>query len=86
MDERDAAPVLALGDHLVPEHGAGRGAPELLHVGPAQPARAHADELPVAFRLRDVGRVRLPGGVEDDRFHRRNRRLTSRYTVSRTGL
>ena len=68
MDERDAAPV-EVGDHLVPEHCAHRSAAELLNVGAAEPARADANELADSIGLGDLGQRRLPGRVQDDRFH-----------------
>ena len=53
VDERDAAAV-DLGDDLVPEHGAGRRAAELLDVRSAEPAGEHARELARAVRLGDL--------------------------------
>ena len=54
VDEGHALPLGILGDHLVPEYGAGGGPAELLNVRPAKPARAHGNELPGAVRLRDL--------------------------------
>ena len=69
VDERDAPSLGVLRDHLMAEHGARCGAAELLHVGPAEPAGAHAHERPGALRLRHLRERRLPGAVESDRAH-----------------
>jgi hypothetical protein len=54
VHEREPARARAH-DDLVPEHGAGRRAPDLLDVGAAEPARHHVDR---ADRLVDVGQAR----------------------------
>jgi hypothetical protein len=63
MDERDPAPVLALGNDLMPEHGSCRVAADLLNVGPAQASRTDAEELTVTVGLRELGDHGFPGGV-----------------------
>ena len=70
VHHRDALAALELARDLVAEHGAGSGAPELLHVGAAETARHDADERAGSGRLRQVGELGQPVGVEDDRAHR----------------
>ena len=70
-DDGDAVPVLELARDLVPEHRSLRRAPELLDVGPAQPAGAHAHEQTGTIRLRDVPQLRFALPVEDDCPHGR---------------
>ena len=74
VDEHDPPSVRVLGNDLVAEHGARRGAAELLHVGAAEPARSDADERPRALRLGNLGERRLPGAVQDDGAHDGNRK------------
>ena len=69
VDERDAAPLDVLGDDLVAEDRARRGAAELLHVGAAEAACSDADERSGALRLGNLGERRLPGAVQDDGAH-----------------
>lgn len=69
VDERDASPVLGLGDDLVAEDGAGVLRPHLLGVRPAESAGEHAHELPGPSGLGDLGQNGLPGGIEDDGAH-----------------
>jgi hypothetical protein len=69
MYEGDAAAVRQLSGHLVPQDRSGSGAPDLLHVAAAEPAREDADDLSVAFRLGDVCELGETAGIEDDGSH-----------------
>lgn len=69
VDDGDPVAVLELPLDLVPEHGSGRSSTELLDVGPAQPAGAHADEQPRPPRLGQGHDLRKTGVVEGDRAH-----------------
>ena len=71
VHHRDPLAALQLACHLVAEHRAGRGAPELLDVGAAETARADADERAGGGRLRQIGELGQPVGVKNDRAHRR---------------
>ncbi len=65
------SPSLELARDLMTEHGPGCGAPELLDVGAAKAAGTDANEHARSGRLRQVGELGLPAGVEYDRAHRR---------------
>jgi len=69
VEEGDAAAVLELRGHLVPEDGALRRIADLLDVRPAEPASEYAGELAGALGLGNVGERRLARSVEDDRAH-----------------
>jgi hypothetical protein len=70
VHDRDAGAVLEHACDLVPEYRARRAATELLDVRAAEPARAHAHEQAVATWLRQLGELREPVRVENDRAHR----------------
>ena len=67
---RHARAVLELARDLVTEHGPAGRAAELLDVGAAEAAGAHAHEQAGAGRLGQVGELRQPVRVENDRAHR----------------
>jgi hypothetical protein len=69
MEDGDALAGFEDALDLVPEDDAG-GMPELLDIGAAKAARADMDEDAVALRLRELGELREPIRVEDDRAHR----------------
>ena len=60
MQHGDAGTVLELAHDLMAEHGARRGAPELLDVGTAQAAGTNADERAWSGRLRQFGELGSP--------------------------
>jgi hypothetical protein len=69
MDQGDP-PSYGLAHDFVPEHGPRRSDADLLHVGPAEPAREHAHTLALSLRLGMVDEPRLARFVEDDGAHR----------------
>ena len=70
----DVSRLITVGEltlDLVPEDGAWYRAAELLDVRAAEPAGADDNELPWAVGLGQIGKLRQPIRVEDDRAHRR---------------
>ena len=63
------SPVFEDADDLVPEHGAGGAAAELLDVGAAETAGEYADEVAGTCRVGNLGEPGQPVRVEDDRAH-----------------
>ena len=92
VDERHAAAVVELRDHLVAEHRSGVRWVELLDVGAAQPAGDHAHERPRSPGLGDVLERRSSPRSDDDGAHRRSLGprgppgTRRRYTSSSAGL
>ncbi len=71
VDERDPAPVLELGHHLVAEDDAGVVAIELLDVRAAEPARDDPQDSVLSPGLGHVGERSLTLRPDDDGAHRR---------------
>ena len=70
VHDRDARSVLELTDDLVTEHAPGSERPSFSTSEPQRPHARTRTSAPGAGRLRQIGELGQPVGVENDRAHR----------------